>query len=277
MPDRAIGVILAISLIANVGMGIFIVERHWYGLDVGVETPAIQPGTFSPPHYPNASDQPRKSAFLQGPAVLTTITYTRRGQVLYQETNQTGTTMNISVEIVPGEGRVLVQTTPLMGIVFQEAANTAIAVSQARTRSDLTRSDVIYSIESDGQIPAVDGPSAGALMALIAEAALTGRPLWQNATLTGTINPDGSIGPIGGVIEKASAAKTAGKDLLLLPAANAALTVQSESVRDFGGFQLVARESKRVSAKEYIESTSGIRVEYVNTIGDVERYLFRSG
>lgn len=277
MPDRAIAVILAVSLIANIGMGAFIIERHWYGLDVAEESSPVPPGPFPVPQYLNTPDQLRRSAFLQGPAVLTTVGYIRRGQVLYQETNETGTTMNISVEIVPGEGRVLVHTTPLMGIVFQEAANTAVNVSQGRTRNDLGGSDVIFSIESEGQISAVDGPSAGALMTIITEAAITGRPLWQNATLTGTINPDGSIGAIGGVLEKASAAKAAGKDLLLLPAANAGLLIQRESVRNFGGFQMVVRESERVSSKDYLQSSTGIRVEYVNTIEEVEQYLFRSG
>lgn len=148
MPDRAIAVILAVSLIANIGMGAFIIERHWYGLDVAEESSPVPPGPFPVPQYLNTPDQLRRSAFLQGPAVLTTVGYIRRGQVLYQETNETGTTMNISVEIVPGEGRVLVHTTPLMGIVFQEAANTAVNVSQGRTRSDLggERCDLLHRV-----------------------------------------------------------------------------------------------------------------------------------
>ncbi len=41
--------------------------------------------------------------------------------------------INISVEIGPGKGRVLVQTKPLMGTVFQDAANTAVYIAQNKT------------------------------------------------------------------------------------------------------------------------------------------------
>ncbi|MDD1679330.1 MAG: hypothetical protein LUO93_09155, partial [Methanomicrobiales archaeon] len=84
-------------------------------------------------------------AVLQGPAVLqdTTGTITQ------------GTMLNISVEIRPGQGRVLVETKPLMGIVFQDAANTAVFVAQNVTGKSLTGSDVIFSVEAQDQVPAV--------------------------------------------------------------------------------------------------------------------------
>jgi predicted S18 family serine protease len=290
MNHRVIVAILAISLLANLGMGIFLIEEQLY-------SPDLRPGIFGSTNGTisgeqrnqligntlsvsnnnfNMSNQSPRFASLQGPAVLTTVSYSRRGQFLYQETNETGTMTNISVEIVPGEGRVLVQTTPLMGIVFQDAANTAVAVTRDQTKIDLSRFDIIYSIKSNDLIPAIDGPSAGALMTIITEAAITGQPLWENRTLTGTINPDGSIGPIGGIVEKAKAAKEAGKDLLLLPQGNANLVLLNENVRNVGGFRLVEQVPETTPAKEYIESTVGIHVEYVNTINDVEHYLLQN-
>ena len=125
--------------------------------------------------------------------------------------------MNISVEVLPGKGRVLVQTTPLMGVVFQDAANTAVAVAGNRSGINLSDSDVIFSIDSGDKISEVDGPSAGALMALLMVSAIEKRPIDSSLTLSGTISGDGHIGAIGGVVEKATAAKEQGKTLLLTP------------------------------------------------------------
>ena len=71
-------------------------------------------------------------ASLQAPAVSQSIQIVNRGRYA-QVVVQKGSIMNISAEITPGRGRVLVQTKPLMGVVFQGAANTAVAVARNRT------------------------------------------------------------------------------------------------------------------------------------------------
>ncbi len=86
---------------------------------------------------------------------------------LSKQVVEEGSLINMSGEIRPGEGRVFVQTRPLMGTVFQDAANTAVYVAQNKTGMQLSGSDVIFSIESGKEIPSVDGPSAGALMTLL--------------------------------------------------------------------------------------------------------------
>ena len=291
MNEKILAVILALSLLANLGMGLYIANDHLYGPGMpskeyetatGADRtsgPVGESGRTIPVAdiLDTISGQEKRSASLQGLAVITTINYSRQGQFIYQEKNETGTTINVTVDIIPGEGRVLVQTKPLMGIVFQDAANTAVAVARNRTTADFSRSDVIFSITSEGVIPAVDGASAGALMTIITRAAATGEPLWENRTLTGTITPDGRIGAIGGVSEKARAAKVAGKDLLLLPRENAYIVILNESSRSMGGLRMTRLVYETVPAKEYIESTMGIRVEFVDTIEEVEAYLFRTG
>jgi hypothetical protein len=156
-------------------------------------------------------------ATLQAPAVSQRIVQETTNGIVTQRLVQNGSMMNISVEIRPGQGRILVQTTPLMGIVFQDAANTAVYVAQNKTGVGLTGSDVIFSIESEHQISSVDGPSAGALMTLVMIAALKNQPLDPTVTLTGTIDKEGHVGAIGGVIEKATAAQENKKTLFLLP------------------------------------------------------------
>jgi predicted S18 family serine protease len=216
----------------------------------------------------SAQDGSEGSASLQAPAVSQTVTNSIRGRHIVQTVIENGSIMNISVEVVPGKGRVLVETKPLMGVVFQDAANTAVAVAENKTGSDLSKKDVIFSIDSGSQISEVDGPSAGALMTLLAISAIEKRPIDQSLTLTGTINIDGSIGAIGGIIPKATAAKENGKTLFLLPAANQLIAPPGSApvANSIFGASLPVQQ---VSARDYIEKNIGIHVTYVNTIDDV--------
>jgi len=70
------------------------------------------------------------------------------------------------------------------------------------------------SFEYEGRI---DGPSAGALMTCGVLAAVRGDNMREDAAMTGTINPDGSIGPVGGIAQKISGAADKGMKLVLIP------------------------------------------------------------
>ena len=212
-------------------------------------------------------------ATLQGPAVFQTVQTDQTGPFIRQSTSKEGALLNISVEIRTGKGRVLVQTTPLMGVVFQDAANTAAFVAENKTGKQLSSSDIIFSITAPYQIPGVDGPSAGALMTLLTISAIDNNTELNNSiTLTGTIDNEGNIGPIGGVLEKAQAAKDGGKTLFLIPRKNSELVTYKFVERKLGGFTVIERKPKIVDAKEYIEKEVGINIEYVDTIDDVLRY-----
>lgn len=211
------------------------------------------------------------TASLQAPAVMQRTVLNQSGRFITRQTITEGSMINISVELTSGRGRVLVQTSPLMGEVFQDAANTAVAVAEARTGADLSESDAIISIIADDRVPSVNGPSAGALMTLLLVSVLEQRPVRQDVTVTGTIDKDGQIGAIGGVVEKATAAKASGKALLVLSRENSKLTQYREEERQYYGFQVVQQVPFQVDTKQYIESTIGIRVEYVDTIDDLVR------
>ena len=65
----------------------------------------------------------------------------------------------------------------------------------------------------------VDGPSAGALMTAGMVAAMLGVPVRKDATLTGTVNIGGAVGPVGGYKAKLGAAATVGCKRVGIPAA----------------------------------------------------------
>jgi hypothetical protein len=220
---------------------------------------------------------PVGSAVLQGPAVLQQIQYTGNSPFATGQVVQSGVMLNITAEVKPGEGRVLVDTQPLMGVVFQDAANTAVYVAQNRTGVSFAGSDVIFSINAPGQVPSVDGPSAGALMTLLVISAIEKKPLREDVTLTGTIDQNGSVGAIGGIPEKAQAAKAAGKSLLLLPRDNANLVLDTPQTRQYYGFTIIRHVQTTVDAKTYVEQNIDIPVQYVDTIDDVLKAATLSG
>lgn len=211
-------------------------------------------------------------AKLQAPAVMQRVEYIQDYPFVRQQVVEEGSMINISMEIQPGEGRVLVQTKPLMGTVFQDAANTAVYVAQNKTGMQLSGSDVIFSIESQKEIPSVDGPSAGALMTLLVISALEKKELKNNVTLTGTIDQYGHVGAIGGVIEKAKAANESGKTLLLLPKENSQLVQYKESRRNIAGITIIQQVPETIDARQYIEANAGIKIEYVDNIDDILKY-----
>lgn len=56
----------------------------------------------------------------------------------------------------------------------------------------------------------IDGPSAGMLMTATMIAILRGKTPRPDTTMTGTINPDGSAGPVGGIVQKMEGASKDG-------------------------------------------------------------------
>ena len=208
-------------------------------------------------------------AQLDAPAVMRRVEYGGNYPFYSRRIVENGTMMQVSVDIKPGYGRVLVETKPLMGVVFQDAANTAAVAAENYTGCDLSGSDVIFSVEALSEVPEVDGPSAGALMTTLIIAALENITLPDDITMTGTISLDGHVGEIGGVVYKATAAKKDNKRIFILPRENNRLVRYEEVRKQYGGITIIKQNPVVEDTKEYIEKNIGIHVEYVDSIKDV--------
>jgi uncharacterized protein len=88
----------------------------------------------------------------------------------------------------------------------------ATVIAAMLTGLDPTTTQVSFDVSGR-----IDGPSAGALMTVGVLAALRDENLKPNVTMTGTINPDGTIGPVGGIPHKIEGAAQAGKKIVLVP------------------------------------------------------------
>jgi hypothetical protein len=93
-------------------------------------------------------------------------------------------------------------------------AATAVAEIQAVLIAgvDPRKVQVTYSLKE-----AIDGPSAGALLSAASLASIRGVPLLPRTTMTGTVLPDGSVGPVSGISDKVRAARAAGFTRVLVP------------------------------------------------------------
>ncbi len=104
-----------------------------------------------------------------------------------------------------------------------------------------TAFDLSYPHDIDIDSGQVGGPSAGlaftlGILDLITPGDLAGG---RHVAVTGTINPDGSVGAIGGVQQKAAAARAAGVDLLLVPAGQAASELERARALAGDGLEVV--------------------------------------
>jgi len=97
---------------------------------------------------------------------------------------------------------------------------------------------------------------------------LEGFELNESVTVTGTIDEDGNIGPVGGILEKAEAAAASGKTLLVLPAKNNNVVERREETQVFGGLRIARQRPVVVDTRAYVKEHFGIRVEYADTLDD---------
>ncbi|MHB8604452.1 MAG: S16 family serine protease [Thermoplasmatota archaeon] len=126
-----------------------------------------------------------------------------------------GAVANVSISQENGSGLLFIDTQPFTEVDMQGSARLAVRVAGTVTGLDVSRRDFFYVIRSDSQI--IGGPSAGGVLTVGAIAALEGWAIDPHVFMTGTINPDGSIGPVGGIPEKAAAAADRGATLFLFP------------------------------------------------------------
>jgi uncharacterized protein len=171
-----------------------------------------------------------------------------------------------------------VDTHTLVGFDFQYSDRTAVKVAARLTGYPLDEDgeglkgvDVLFIVAPQSlenvQIQAVDGPSAGAATTVATVAALENKTVKENVIITGTINEDGSIGPVGGIFAKAQAANEAGAELFLVPPGQSVQTLYREVVRWRGPFKWVTYEPVTVDLNEYAENAGwNLRIQEVSTI-----------
>ncbi|HLC59036.1 MAG TPA: S16 family serine protease [archaeon] len=183
-----------------------------------------------------------------------------------------GVKTKLTVETIPGRGRILTNINNLLFWVdTQQSIQIAKNVAEQESGIDMSKMDIIYTIETEATV--IEGPSAGAALTIATIAALQNKPLNDSVMMTGTINSDGTIGPVGGILAKAKVAKDLGAALFLVPEGQGLQTnyVPKQTCEKRGSFTFCVTEY----VKQTVDTTKdiGIQVIEVATVQDALNYM----
>jgi len=166
------------------------------------------------PNYLGPARFRSEGAFrLSRPGVATGVAWTETG----------GDVLYVEAVLLPGGNGHLVLTGQL-GSVMQESARAALshvrqqAVALGIVPDVLTKQDIHIHVPA-GAIPK-DGPSAGVTMATAIVSAARAIPVRPDVAMTGEITLSGLVLPVGGIREKALAARRQGIKTFVLPFQN---------------------------------------------------------
>ena len=148
------------------------------------------------------------------PGVATGVAWTESG----------GDVLFIEASLLPaGHGNITL--TGQLGNVMQESARAAVShirsiTSELGVAADFLNTHDLHIHVPAGAIPK-DGPSAGVTMATAIVSALKNQTIKEDVAMTGEITLSGLVLPVGGIREKALAARRHGIKTFILPALNA--------------------------------------------------------
>ena len=153
----------------------------------------------------------------------------------------------------------------------QLSGRLAAEAAENYTNISLDSLEIIYAIKINASV--IEGPSAGAAMAVSIVAALENKTLNPEVMITGTIDKNGNIGPAGALEQKIKAAKESNITLFLV---SPGMSIQYETnktknctmVDDIENCEL-SYTSEEINIGESL----GMRVEEVATIGDALKYF----
>jgi len=206
-----------------------------YTREAGVRTLERQIGTISRKVAARVASDPSHSAIVDAGDVDTYLGAARfRGESAFRTsrpgvatgvawTEVGGDVLFIEAALMPGGGGNVTLTGQL-GNVMQESARAAL--SHIRQHAGLlgippeflTKQDLHIHVPA-GAIPK-DGPSAGVTMATAIVSAARGVPVEADVAMTGEITLSGLVLPVGGIREKALAARRQGIRTFVLPEMN---------------------------------------------------------
>ncbi len=183
-----------------------------------------------------------------------------------------GVATTLLVQVEKGSGKMLVNIDKLLFWTdTQTSIRTASEVAQKVTGKDLSKYDIIYTIKADAMV--IEGPSAGAALTVATIAALEGWEPKSDVMITGTINPDGTIGRVGGILQKAEAAKSTGARIFLVPDTQSNTTVfrSKRTCQNYGFTQICSVQ--QFPEQVNIQEETGITVNEVSTIDDALEFF----
>jgi ATP-dependent Lon protease len=135
-----------------------------------------------------------------------------------------GEVLQVEAVLMPGTGKFIL--TGQLGDVMKESAQAAVSYARAHAEDFGIDREMFTDYDLHIHVPAgatpKDGPSAGVTLLSSIFSVLTKRPINGDFAMTGELNLQGLVLPIGGVKEKILAAKQHGLHHIILPMLNQA-------------------------------------------------------
>ena len=193
--------------------------------------------------------------------------------------SEEGVMYGVSTEFVvgigwPGEGTTYFSAEPLTQIDMQAASR--IAVMIASTYADVPLNAYDYFIKVKSRSEVVGGPSGSGITATAFLALLTNTEVLPNVSMTGMIQPDGTIGPVGGITEKLKAMAKEGIKVFLIPKGQSVVKEFKKYVENKTIGNTVIITEKIVPVKVNVTELGrelGVEVIEVGSIVEAYRYL----
>ncbi len=173
-----------------------------------------------------------------------------------------------------GSGRVFVDTHPLTQVDMQGSARLAVKVASSLVGNDdncnINPNNYDYFFVVRTSAPIIGGPSAGGIMTVATISLLENWEMANKTVMTGMINPDGSIGPIGGIPQKIDAAWSVGANRFLIPNGQSTYT---QAIVDRSSWIPVQRTVTK-TVDEYVqEKAYNLEVNEVEDVNDALQYF----
>ncbi len=140
-----------------------------------------------------------------------------------------GSTADLALEILPGTGRVFIDSYPLTKIDTQVTTRFAKEIACTYVDIDCSQYDFFYTMRASSAI--VGGASAGAATTILTIAALSESTLPKDIAITGTINSGNLIGPVSGLKEKIEASSVQNIKTVLIPKPQAIYHLDDNATR----------------------------------------------
>lgn len=176
-----------------------------------------------------------------------------------------GALLGAQVIVVNGTGHVFVDTNPYTQVDLQGSARLAAMVASDVLGVDEKTYDFYYIIEISS--PIIGGPSAGGALTVATIAAINKWTLKPNVVMTGMINPDESIGPVGGIPYKLKAAAAKKYTLFLVPEGQTTVTEKKYTAYSEGKHIITGDSEETVDVVE-LGKKLNVTVKEVSTIQD---------
>jgi len=178
---------------------------------------------------------------------------------------EVGVLTNLTVWATNGTGHVFVDTEPYTQVDMQGSARLSSMTAYDITGINPETHDLFYVVRTES--PVIGGPSAGAAMTVATIATLMNWTVKPGIVMTGMINPDGSIGAVGGIPAKLNVSAKNGAHTFLIPSGQGNITERVRVVKRNGPFIRITEKPVTVNVIE-LGKEQGVQVMEIGDIRD---------